>query len=133
MKSTCVSTSQRTVPLTTFALQPPPRGPPRPLRAGYPRKFRALVPKACRKSLDELEPLVRAEAAADLRRLAPVCEHDVGGEVVRAADERRADAVRVDRHAPLLELADLLDGETTRGDDLHVLEPVGIERVAHAP
>ena len=39
------------------------------------------------------------------------------GEVVRAADQRRADAVGVDRHAVALELADLLDGEAAGDDD----------------
>src|SRR5438874_11519128 len=101
MKSICVSTSQRTVPLIAS------------------------------RSRHELEPRARLESATDLRRRTPVGEDDVRGEVIRAADERRADAVRVHRHALLFEVADLLDRETARGDDLHPLEPVPVERVAH--
>src|SRR6266508_2760865 len=52
---------------------------------------------------------------------------------VEAADERRADAVRVDGCARRLELADLLDREAPRGDDLHALEAVSVERLAHLP
>ena len=46
---------------------------------------------------DELEPRVGPVAAADLGRRAPVGHHDVAGEVVLPADQRRADPVRVDR------------------------------------
>src|SRR5205807_7435574 len=84
-------------------------------------------------SLDELESRVRPETAAGLGRRAAVREDDVGGEVVRAADQRRADAVGINGNAPLLELADLLRGEAAGDDDLDPLEAVSIERVAHVP
>ena len=71
--------------------------------------------------------------AADLRRREAVREDDVGGEVVVAADERRADAVGVDRDVLRLELADPVDVEAARDDDLHALEAVLVERVAHLP
>ncbi len=45
--------------------------------------------------------------------------------------ERRADAVRVDRHAALLERADPLDVEAARDDDLHVVEALRVETRAH--
>ena len=44
---------------------------------------------------------------------------DVGGEVVRAADQRRPDAVGVDRHAGRLEGADPLGVEAAGDDDPH--------------
>ena len=47
--------------------------------------------------VDQLEPGILAVATPDLRGRAAVGDDDVGGEVVLAADERRADAVRVDR------------------------------------
>src|SRR2546429_3884391 len=59
-----------------------------------------------------------------------VGQHDVGGEVVRAADQRGADAVGVDGNASLLELADLLDGEAPGDDDLDPLESVAVESLA---
>ena len=58
-------------------------------------------------------------------------QDDVGGEVVVAADERRADAVGVDRDVLRLELADALDVEAAEDDDLHALEAVLVESVAH--
>src|SRR5438105_6895926 len=72
-------------------------------------------------SRHRLEPRVLAVAAPDLRRRLPVGDHDVAGEVVGAADERRADAIGVDRHALVLELADLRLGEATAGDDAHAV------------
>src|SRR5437762_5857635 len=69
------------------------------------------------RSRNEFEARIRPVPAADLRARAPVAHHDVGGEVVRATDQRRADAVRVDRDSTLLELADLLAREAARGDD----------------
>src|SRR5262249_60701389 len=62
-----------------------------------------------------------------------VLEPAVGGEMVRAADQRGADAVGVDGDAALLELADLLDREPARDDDLDPLEAVAVERVADLP
>src|SRR5262249_11037130 len=103
-KSTCVSTSHSTRPATAAAY---------------------------RCSGDELEARVRAEPPPDLRRRPAVRHHDVRGEVVRAADGARADAVRVDRHAFLLELADLLDREPTGDDDAHRPEARAVERVPH--
>src|SRR6185369_10028612 len=78
---------------------------------------------------NEFETGIRAEAAAHLRRFAAVREHDVAREVVRAADQRRTDAVGVDRHAGLLERLDPLHREAARDDDPHPLEAVAVERV----
>ena len=61
----------------------------------------------------------------------PSSMHDVGREVVVAAQQRRADAVGVDRHAEALEVADLLGREAARADDLHALVAGGVERLAH--
>src|SRR5213592_2604846 len=59
-----------------------------------------------------LQQAALAEAAAHLGRGEPVGEHDVTGEVVLTANERRADPIGVDGDAPLLEGADLLRVET---------------------
>ena len=67
------------------------------------------------------EARVRAVLAPDLRARPAVDHHDVGGEVVGAADQRRADAVGVDGHARRLEGADALGVEAARDDDPHVL------------
>src|SRR5205823_2265812 len=48
-----------------------------------------------------------------------------------AADQRRADAVGVDRDATALERADPLGVEAAGRDDLDALEAVAIERLAH--
>src|SRR6266404_3332448 len=63
-----------------------------------------------RASRNELEPRALAITPAELPGRPSIREDDVGSEVVRAANEGRADAVGVDRHAAGLELADLLDG-----------------------
>src|SRR6185503_3560138 len=84
-----------------------------------------------RGSPDELEPLVRPEAPADLAGRAPVRHHDVAGEIVLPTDQRRPDAVRVDRHAAPLELLDLRHCEAAGGDDPDPLEAVGVERAPH--
>src|SRR5689334_1227232 len=107
MKSTCVSTSQRTIPLTAAPLG----GAREPLETRYRGSRDPWEARLCRKSVDQLEARVRPEATAHLRRRAAVGQHDVGGEVVCAADQRRADAVCVDGYAVPLELADLLDRE----------------------
>src|SRR5690349_14970694 len=82
---------------------------------------------------DELEARVVAVVASDLRRREAVRDDDVAGEVVGAADERRADAVGVDRHVVILELADLLGGEASGYDDAHALVPAVVEGVPHLP
>src|SRR4051794_6054577 len=79
---------------------------------------------------NRLEAWVGGGLAADLRVRLAVDEDDVGGEVVRPADQRRADAVRVDRHALRLELADALRVESSRGDDLDLLVAGVVERPA---
>src|SRR5688500_2492058 len=78
----------------------------------------------------ELEARVRAVAAADLCGRAPVGHDDVRGEVVLAADQRRADAVGVDGDALPFECLDLVDGEAAGGDYADPLEAVVVERVA---
>src|SRR5205807_10624630 len=80
---------------------------------------------------DEHEPRIRLVAPSDLCRRTTIREHDVRGEVVVAADQRRTDTVGVDRDALLLELADLADGETSGDDDLQPFEAVRVECVAH--
>src|SRR4051794_40521676 len=97
------------------------------------RSTPALIGREREKLKHSLQPATFAEAATDLGRGEPVGEHDVAGEVVLAADERRADAVGVDGDAPLLEGADLLRVETARGDDLDALEAVLVKSVAHLP
>src|SRR5438105_11682354 len=82
-------------------------------------------------SRNELEPRVRTIAPSRLRGGTPVREDDVTREVIGAANQRRADAVRVDRNAAPLELPDLLDVEATRRDDLDALETIAVERVPH--
>src|SRR5205085_12328881 len=84
-----------------------------------------------RRLLDRFETRIWPVAAADLRARPAVDHHDVGREVVLAAQERRADAVGVDRYPQPLELADLVRREATRGDDPHALVARGVERVAH--
>src|SRR6185503_13202480 len=174
-KSTWVSTSQRSTPLTPEAPQscrPSPPGTRRRDRRqrrhradnhpqGHPRcpddtvSAKAspvcadFAPSSCRTrgggrdpapahrtrlgrgSPDELEPLVRPEAPADLAGRAPVRHHDVAGEIVLPTDQRRPDAVRVDRHAAPLELLDLRHREAAGGDDPDPLEAVGVERAPH--
>src|SRR4051794_31943819 len=100
MKSTCVSTSQR-------------------IRPDTPALYQAA--RGVARLVHEVEPRVRLVPAAGLGRRVAVGEHDVRGEVVRAADERGADAVRVDGHAVALELADLGHVEAARDDDPHAL------------
>src|SRR4051794_13774791 len=104
MKSTCVSTSQR-----------------------------MRVIRLARSSRHRFEPRVLAKPAADLCRRLAVCDHDVSGEIVRAADERRADAVRVHGDTLLLEEADLLHVEAARRDDAQSLVPARVERLANFP
>ena len=62
-----------------------------------------------------------------------VDHHHVGREVVRAADQRGADAVGVDRHVLGLELADAVGGEAAGDDDLHVAVAGGVEPFADEP
>src|SRR4029453_10436975 len=110
----------------------PPGGRKGPLRERYGRKPRAWATRArrlCDASLDELEPWVRPKTAPRFRRGAAVGQHHVGREVVRAADQRRADAVGGDGNAPFPELADLLDGDPAGDDDLDPLESVAVERI----
>ena len=72
-----------------------------------------------------------AGTTPDLRRREAVRENDVGGEVVVAPEQRRADAVGVDRDVVRLELADALDVEAAGDDDLDALEAVLVESVPH--
>src|SRR5919109_104241 len=81
----------------------------------------------------ELEARVGPVRPADLGRGQSVGEDDVGGEVVLAANERRADAVRVDGHLAMLEGTDLLRVEAARGDDLDPFEAVFVQSLANLP
>jgi protein-L-isoaspartate(D-aspartate) O-methyltransferase len=81
------------------------------LRRTAGRRARALrATSACGRAADQRTGLSlgfgRCSRAPTLRARAPVDEHDVGGEVVGAADQRRAHAVGVDRHARGLEGAE---------------------------
>ena len=58
---------------------------------------RARALRAAGLLADGAEALVRAQLAPDLAARAPVDHHHVGGEVVGAAQQARADAVGVDR------------------------------------
>src|SRR5438552_1730432 len=73
MKSTCVSTSQRTGPLTAA----PTGGAREPLEKRYRGNRDPWETRLCRKSIDQLEARVRPVATTDLRRRAAVREHDV--------------------------------------------------------
>ena len=68
----------------------------------------------------QVQPRVRVEPAADLRARLAVDDHDIGRVVVRASDQRRADAVGVNRHAVALERADPLGVEASGHDDADV-------------
>src|SRR6185295_9723988 len=70
---------------------------------------------------------VGAILAPDLRARPAVVHHHVGGEVVGAADQRGADAVGVDGHAVLLELADALGVEAAGDDDADLAEACLVE------
>src|SRR6266508_4328408 len=79
----------------------------------------------------QLHPRVGPVPAADLRGRKAVRQDDVRGEVVLAANQRRADAVGVDGDTPGLELADALGVEPSGNDDLDPLEARFVEPVAH--
>src|ERR1700722_16624399 len=64
-----------------------------------------------------LETGIGRVAAPDLRARPAVQQHDVGGEVVLPADQRRPDAIGVHRDAGGLELPDPLGVEAARGAD----------------
>src|ERR687888_2571277 len=91
------------------------------------RSTPALIGRGVENLKHSLQALVGTKAPADLRRGQAVGQDDVSGVVVFAADERRADAVRVDRDTTLLEGADLLGVEAAGCDDLHALEPVLVQ------
>jgi hypothetical protein len=79
----------------------------------------------------ELHSGVGPVPAADLRGGEAIRQDDVRGEVVLAPDQRRADAVGIDWDTSGLELADALDVESSRSDDLDPLETRLVERIAH--
>src|SRR3954451_3766288 len=99
---------------------------------GAPRAgaLRAPRPGGRGRLADRLEPRVGPVLTPDLRARAAVDQHDVGGEVVGAADQRRADPVGVDRHLRRLEGADPLGVEAAGGDDRDVAEAVAVELLA---
>ena len=80
-----------------------------------------------------LEARVRQQLAAPLAGRPAVGHHHVGREVVLAADQGGAHAVRVHRHAGVLEGADLRRVEAAGDDDAHVAEAGAVERVADVP
>src|SRR5262249_59794681 len=63
----------------------------------------------------------------------PAGQRDARRVVVPAGDQRRADAVGVDRPATLLEGVDALGGEGARDDNLAPLEAVAVERLTDLP
>src|SRR5437762_10729526 len=78
-----------------------------------------------------MEPVALDVATSRFRERTPLDSDNVGGVVKPGAvDERRADTVDVDRHAKLLEPADLLGIEPARRDDPHVLVAALVERFA---
>ena len=77
---------------------------------------------------DGLQPGVGRIPPPHLRARAPVEQHDVGREVVVAADQRGTDSVGVDGHVERLELPDPLRGEAAGGNDLDVVEAGPVER-----
>src|SRR5437867_4133188 len=94
------------------------------------RGTRRLWPRG-KRLRDDLEPRIRPLRAPDLRHRPALDANDVGGEVVRTAQQRRADAVHVRRNARTLEGADLVDGKAPRDDDSDGLETLGVERGPH--
>src|SRR5262249_62310448 len=82
-------------------------------------------------SFDGLEARIRSKSASDLGARPPVEHHDVCREVVGAPDQRRPDAVGVDRDAVTLEGADLREIEATGDDDVHEGEVRRVERLPH--
>src|SRR5258706_5957635 len=81
--------------------------------------------------LDPFEAGIWPVGASDFRDRLAVDQDDVGGEVVLPTQERRADAVGVDRHLASLELADPLRGEAARDDDLDALVTRVVKRLAY--
>src|SRR5439155_21283642 len=76
---------------------------------------------------------IRSIRPAYLGARLPLEHHDVGREIEPSLEQARAYAVRVDRHALLLELADLVHGKAPGDDDPHVLEALGIQRAPDVP
>src|SRR6266705_6039083 len=74
------------------------------------------------------KPRIGPVRPADLGTRLPFEHHDVGREIEPSLEQARAYAVRVDRHALLLELADLVDGEAAGHDDPHMLEAFRVQR-----
>src|SRR4051794_34464150 len=79
---------------------------------------------------DAFQAGVGPDLGADLRARLPIDLDDVGGEVVLAAQQRRAHAVRVDRHALGLEAPDLVSREAAGDDDVDVAVAGVVERGA---
>src|SRR5689334_2061403 len=128
MKSCCVSTSQKMVPLIVQSLQ-------WCLVRGTWYLGMANTPTHHAPSttylLDHLlQPRIRLVLPPHLGARLPLVHHHVGGEVEAPLEKRAADAVGIDRHAEPLELADLLDREAAGDHDLHVAEPLGIQGAA---
>src|SRR3954470_20746170 len=88
-------------------------------------RHEARATRAGAESLDAAEARVRVLAAPDLRHGAAVHAHDVGREVVRAAQQRRPDAIGVDGRTRRLERGDLRRVEAARDDDPRMLVALG--------
>ncbi len=81
-------------------------------------------------SIDRREPLIRPSFSSNLRHCPTVDLHDVGREVVCTTEQRRANAVGVDRQSLTLEARDALSVEAARDDDLHLLEAGAVRPLA---
>src|SRR5438093_13606711 len=76
---------------------------------------------------------IRPVRPAYLGARLPLEHHGIGREIEPSLEQTRAYAVRVHRHALLLELADLVYGEAAGDDDPHLLEALGVQRAPDVP
>src|SRR6058998_1727382 len=79
------------------------------------------------------QPRIRPVRSAHLGARLALKHHDIGREIEATLEQARTHAVRVYRHVLLLELPDLLNGEATRDDDLHLLEALSVQSATDVP